>query len=76
MNEQNQPDEIIALEIAASEFASAYSSAIGKLVMAKLNLIAENAKLKIKIDQMERELHLVKSQPEPEPESRKNTWDK
>lgn len=72
MNEQNQPDEIIPLEIAASEFSSAYSSAIGKLVISKLELIRENVKLKAKIDQLERELHLVKSQPE----SRKTTWDK
>lgn len=74
MNEQNQPDEIIPIEIAASEFSSAFGSVIGKLVVAKLNLIAENVKLKTKINQLERELHLVKSQPEPEP--RKTTWDK
>lgn len=57
MNEQNRPD-IISLEIAASEFSSAYGPIIGKLVVDKLTLMAENMRLKTEVEQLKHELEL------------------
>ena len=69
-NEQAQPGPVVSLESACMEFSSAFSLTIVKLVADKLELKERNQQLaayiekqKATIEQLEREINLVKSRP-------------